>query len=228
MKSMIEKKFVNEDLEIELTSFIDDKQNVWFRGKDVAEILGYSKQEMHYWSMLITTKRGRQVPNTESLLYFYKSIRFLLLSIYKWTEPWNIKGRFPESWGHSPDECIFQRQTKCFWHLDTKRCWSIFEKERWVQCAPLCYTRWKYLHYHQAVITWSWRWFKEQWWAHSTDDCSPRGQTKCFWHLDTKRSWSIFEKQQRLYCDQLCCIRCKYLHYHQAVITWSWRWFMEQ
>ena len=41
--SMIEKKFVNEDLEIELTSFIDDKQNVWFRGKDVAEILGYSK-----------------------------------------------------------------------------------------------------------------------------------------------------------------------------------------
>ena len=40
---MIEKKFVNEDLEIELTSFIDNKQNVWFRGKDVAEILGYSK-----------------------------------------------------------------------------------------------------------------------------------------------------------------------------------------
>ena len=39
---MIEKKFVNEDLEIELTSFIDDKQNVCFRGKDVAKILGYS------------------------------------------------------------------------------------------------------------------------------------------------------------------------------------------
>ena len=39
---MIEKKFANEDLEIELTSYIDDKQNVWFRGKDVAIILGYS------------------------------------------------------------------------------------------------------------------------------------------------------------------------------------------
>ena len=39
---MIEKKFVNVDLEIELTSFIDDKQNVWFRGKEIAEILGYS------------------------------------------------------------------------------------------------------------------------------------------------------------------------------------------
>ena len=37
---MLEKKFVNEDLGIELTSFIDDKQNVWFRGKDVANILG--------------------------------------------------------------------------------------------------------------------------------------------------------------------------------------------
>ena len=36
------KKFANEDLEIELTSYIDDKQNVWFRGKDIATILGYS------------------------------------------------------------------------------------------------------------------------------------------------------------------------------------------
>ena len=42
MISMIEKKFANEDLEIELTSFIDDEQNVWFRGKEIAEILGYS------------------------------------------------------------------------------------------------------------------------------------------------------------------------------------------
>ena len=33
---MIEKTFVNEDLEIELTSFIDDTQNVRFKGKDVA------------------------------------------------------------------------------------------------------------------------------------------------------------------------------------------------
>ena len=42
MVYMIEKKFTNEDLEIELTSFIDDKQNIWFRGKDIATILGYS------------------------------------------------------------------------------------------------------------------------------------------------------------------------------------------
>ena len=42
MRIMIEKKFANIDLEIELTSYIDDKQNVWFRGKDVATILGYS------------------------------------------------------------------------------------------------------------------------------------------------------------------------------------------
>ena len=45
MKSMIEKEFVNEDLEIELTSFIYDKQNIWFRGKDVARILGYSNTD---------------------------------------------------------------------------------------------------------------------------------------------------------------------------------------
>ena len=39
---MLEKKFTNKDLGIELNSYIDKQQNVWFRGKDVAEILGYS------------------------------------------------------------------------------------------------------------------------------------------------------------------------------------------
>ena len=42
MVFMLEKKYANVDLEIELTSYIDSKQNVWFRGKDVAKILGYS------------------------------------------------------------------------------------------------------------------------------------------------------------------------------------------
>ena len=39
---MLEKKFNNVDLDIELKSFIDYKQNIWFLGKDVAKILGYS------------------------------------------------------------------------------------------------------------------------------------------------------------------------------------------
>ena len=39
---MLEKKFTNKDLGIELSSFIDKQQNIWFVGKDVAEILGYS------------------------------------------------------------------------------------------------------------------------------------------------------------------------------------------
>ena len=39
---MVEKAFKNEELGIELTSFIDKQQNIWFRGKDFAEILGYS------------------------------------------------------------------------------------------------------------------------------------------------------------------------------------------
>ena len=42
MISMTEKKYTNEEMNIELTSFLDNKQNVWFRGKDVAKILGYS------------------------------------------------------------------------------------------------------------------------------------------------------------------------------------------
>ena len=39
---MIEKKFVNNELEIELVSNIDNKQNIWFRGKHIAQILGYN------------------------------------------------------------------------------------------------------------------------------------------------------------------------------------------
>ena len=39
---MLEKKFFSEDLGIELTSYIDNKQNIWFIGKDVSTILGYS------------------------------------------------------------------------------------------------------------------------------------------------------------------------------------------
>ena len=42
MVYMIEKKYVNQDINIELTSYIDDKQNAWFKGKDIALILGYS------------------------------------------------------------------------------------------------------------------------------------------------------------------------------------------
>ena len=45
MVYMIEKIFRNTDMGIELTSFIDNKQNVWFKGKDVAQILGYSDTE---------------------------------------------------------------------------------------------------------------------------------------------------------------------------------------
>ena len=33
-------------MNIELTSFLFNKQNVWFRGKDVAEILGIVNHEM--------------------------------------------------------------------------------------------------------------------------------------------------------------------------------------
>ena len=39
---MMKKNFANEELGIELTSYIDYKQNIWFLGKDVAKILGYS------------------------------------------------------------------------------------------------------------------------------------------------------------------------------------------
>ena len=41
MTIMLEKSFKNKELGIEMNSYIDKQQNVWFRGKDVAKILGY-------------------------------------------------------------------------------------------------------------------------------------------------------------------------------------------
>ena len=38
---MIEKEFTNNEFEIELISYIDTKQNIWFKAKDIAKILGY-------------------------------------------------------------------------------------------------------------------------------------------------------------------------------------------
>ena len=39
---MLEKRFNNAKLGFEITLYIDNKQNIWFLGKDVANILGYS------------------------------------------------------------------------------------------------------------------------------------------------------------------------------------------
>ena len=39
---MFDKTFKNENLGIKMNSYIDKQQNVWFLGKDVANILGYS------------------------------------------------------------------------------------------------------------------------------------------------------------------------------------------
>ena len=39
---MITQSYKNNDLGIEITSYIDKQQIIWFKGKDVAEILGYS------------------------------------------------------------------------------------------------------------------------------------------------------------------------------------------
>ena len=43
MSNLLEKAFKNKELGIKINSYIDKQQIIWFRGKDVAEILGYSK-----------------------------------------------------------------------------------------------------------------------------------------------------------------------------------------
>ena len=46
---MLKRTFINKQLGFELTSYIDDKQNIWFRGKDIATILGYSNTRKAIW-----------------------------------------------------------------------------------------------------------------------------------------------------------------------------------
>ena len=64
---MIEKAFVDNELEIELTSYIDDKQNIWFKGKDVAQILGYNNKNdaiiKHVSEKYILKKSASRVPS---------------------------------------------------------------------------------------------------------------------------------------------------------------------
>ena len=42
---MIEKNFINRHLGIKFNSYIDEECRVWFKGKEVAQILGYKKTE---------------------------------------------------------------------------------------------------------------------------------------------------------------------------------------
>ena len=60
---MLEKTFRNEELGIKMNSYIDNKQYIWFRGKDVAEILGYSKPR---------NAIERHVSNNHKMLQLYR------------------------------------------------------------------------------------------------------------------------------------------------------------
>ena len=57
MANMSEKSFTNEELGFELTSYTDKQQNVWFRGKDVAQILGYKDTKQAIKNMLMISTR---------------------------------------------------------------------------------------------------------------------------------------------------------------------------
>ena len=43
--SLTVKKFDNKDLNISLDAYADSKQNIWFKGKDVATLLGYKDSD---------------------------------------------------------------------------------------------------------------------------------------------------------------------------------------
>ena len=45
MSNLIEKKFFSEELGIEFNSYIDEKCIIWFKAKEVAQILSYKNTE---------------------------------------------------------------------------------------------------------------------------------------------------------------------------------------
>ena len=47
---MLEKNFKNKELGIEITSYLDNQQNIWFLGKEVAGLLGYSNVRKAIWN----------------------------------------------------------------------------------------------------------------------------------------------------------------------------------
>ena len=75
----MEKKHVNQYMNIELTSYIDNKQNVWSKGKDFAKILGYSNTKRQYEHTLMN------MINNEYLLLMSadpKWVRWLQVVVY--------------------------------------------------------------------------------------------------------------------------------------------------
>ena len=81
---MMEKAFNNEELGIELNSYIDKKLMVWFKAKEVAQILGYKKTrnaiEKHVSRKI--SKGGPELgpPWRRTKMYIYQRTRFLRIS----------------------------------------------------------------------------------------------------------------------------------------------------
>ena len=64
---MLEKKFTNEDLGIEMNSYTDNRQNIWFRGNDVAQILGYSDTKQAIRKQVSAENKIIQLSRTTSV-----------------------------------------------------------------------------------------------------------------------------------------------------------------
>ena len=70
MANMIEKKFKNPELGIEFESYIDQECCVWFKAKEVAQILGYQKSrnavEKHFSKKIYKRRPQFRAPLEEN------------------------------------------------------------------------------------------------------------------------------------------------------------------
>ena len=64
---MLEKKFTNEDLGIEMNSYTDNRQNICFRGNYVAQILGYSDTKQAIRKQVSAENKIIQLSRTTSV-----------------------------------------------------------------------------------------------------------------------------------------------------------------
>lgn len=94
---MLTQTYKNNNLGIELTSYIDKQQNIWFLGKDIAKVLGYSdtnqairkhvaEEDKNSWAVETTGQVRNAFYINES--GFYSLILFSKLEIAKKFKHW--------------------------------------------------------------------------------------------------------------------------------------------
>lgn len=60
--NFIERKYACDDLEIEIIAYLDNEQNIWFKRKQIAKILGYTDTDQAVRKYFFTLRTKKAFP----------------------------------------------------------------------------------------------------------------------------------------------------------------------